>query len=139
MPVDKCPNGKWRIGKGKCMYDSEETAERAYKGYLSTKWSLLLQRAEKVSPRLAAKLQLLAIGWAGKLKWSPNKEKNLAGYNLYYRFGSNSFYNLDNVKEISPKVSEFMLWDIPKGTHMALTAVDKSGNESGLSEEILFS
>jgi len=34
MPVTRCPNGKWRIGSGKCMYPSKEAAERAYRGYL---------------------------------------------------------------------------------------------------------
>ena len=37
MPVHKCPNGKYRIGSGKCMYDSKVKAEKAYKGYLSQK------------------------------------------------------------------------------------------------------
>ena len=35
MPVSKCSNGKWKIGSGKCMYDSKEKAEKAYKGYLA--------------------------------------------------------------------------------------------------------
>ena len=29
MPVTKCPNGKWRIGTGKCMYTTKDHAERA--------------------------------------------------------------------------------------------------------------
>ena len=37
MPVSKCPNGKWKIGSGGCMYDSKEKAEKAYKGYLAKK------------------------------------------------------------------------------------------------------
>jgi len=37
MPVHKCPNGKYRIGSGKCMYDSKAKAESAYKGYLAQK------------------------------------------------------------------------------------------------------
>jgi len=37
MPVHKCPNGKYRIGSGKCMYDSKAKAETAYKGYLAKK------------------------------------------------------------------------------------------------------
>jgi len=37
MPVHKCPNGKYRIGSGKCMYDSKAKAESAYKGYLAKK------------------------------------------------------------------------------------------------------
>ena len=37
MPVSKCPNGKWKIGSGKCMYDSKAKAEKAYKGYMAHK------------------------------------------------------------------------------------------------------
>lgn len=37
MPVTKCPNGKWKIGSGKCMYDSKAKAEKAYKGYKAHK------------------------------------------------------------------------------------------------------
>ncbi|GAB1376880.1 hypothetical protein MASR1M48_17320 [Lactococcus petauri] len=36
MPVKKCPNGKYRIGDGPCMYDSKASADRAYQGYLGT-------------------------------------------------------------------------------------------------------
>lgn len=35
MPVIKCPNGKYRIGSGKCMYTSHEKAVRAYQAYLA--------------------------------------------------------------------------------------------------------
>lgn len=38
MPVKKCDNGKWRIGDGKCMYDTKEDAEKAYVGYLGEKY-----------------------------------------------------------------------------------------------------
>jgi len=37
MPVSKCPNGKYKIGSGKCMYDSKAKAEKAYKGYMAHK------------------------------------------------------------------------------------------------------
>lgn len=37
MPVRKCPNGKWRIGNGPCMYRSREAAEKAYRAYLAKK------------------------------------------------------------------------------------------------------
>lgn len=39
MPVHKCPNGKYRIGSGKCQYDSKAQAEKAYKAYLAKKHS----------------------------------------------------------------------------------------------------
>ena len=37
MPVHKCPNGKYKIGSGGCIYDSKEKAEKAYKGYMAQK------------------------------------------------------------------------------------------------------
>ena len=39
MPVLKCPNGKYRIGQGKCMYKTKAAAERAYRAYLAKKHS----------------------------------------------------------------------------------------------------
>lgn len=38
MPVRSCGGGKWRIGNGKCIYDSKAKAERAFKGYLGSKF-----------------------------------------------------------------------------------------------------
>lgn len=37
MPVKKCSNGKYQIGDGKCMYETKEAANRAYKAYLAKK------------------------------------------------------------------------------------------------------
>ena len=37
MPVRKCKNGKWRIGSGKCKYDTKKDADKAYKAYLAKK------------------------------------------------------------------------------------------------------
>lgn len=39
MPVRKCSNGKWRIGSGKCMYDTKKSAMKSYKAYLAKKHS----------------------------------------------------------------------------------------------------
>jgi len=44
MPVRPCPNGKFRIGSGACIYDDKASAERAYKGYL---WSKYHKRGQK--------------------------------------------------------------------------------------------
>lgn len=35
MPIYACSNGKYRIGEGECMYESRDTAERAYAAYLA--------------------------------------------------------------------------------------------------------
>jgi hypothetical protein len=39
MPCKKCGNDKWRIGDGKCMYDTLEDCRKAYKAYLAKKHS----------------------------------------------------------------------------------------------------
>ena len=38
MPVSKCANGKWRIGKGKCIYPTKAKAVKAFRGYLGAKY-----------------------------------------------------------------------------------------------------
>lgn len=35
MPVALCSNGKYRIGDGDCIYNTEESANEAYRGYLA--------------------------------------------------------------------------------------------------------
>lgn len=35
MPVLRCPNGKWKIGSGPCIFTSKERADRAYVAYLA--------------------------------------------------------------------------------------------------------
>lgn len=37
MPVERCDNGKYRIGSGECMYTSRSSAQRAYVAYLAGK------------------------------------------------------------------------------------------------------
>lgn len=37
MPVSKCPNGKYRIGTGPCIYTSKAKADAAYAAYLAKK------------------------------------------------------------------------------------------------------
>lgn len=36
MPVIKCNNGKWRIGQGSCIYDTEEKANEVWRAILAS-------------------------------------------------------------------------------------------------------
>jgi len=36
MPIYSCDNGKYRIGKGECMYESHASAQRAFIAYLAS-------------------------------------------------------------------------------------------------------
>lgn len=44
MPVIKCSNNKWRIGSGKCMYDTKQKATKAYQAYLAKKHSKTIKK-----------------------------------------------------------------------------------------------
>lgn len=35
MPVIKCGNGKYRIGSGACIYETKESADKAWKAILA--------------------------------------------------------------------------------------------------------
>lgn len=37
MPVLKCQNGKYKIGTGPCVFDTQQKAQRAYRAYLFKK------------------------------------------------------------------------------------------------------
>jgi len=37
MPVHSCPGGKYRIGKGPCIYKTLKAAQAAYRAYLAQK------------------------------------------------------------------------------------------------------
>ena len=46
MPVIRCPKGRYRIGKGKCIYKSKKAAMKAYRGYLGAKFGKYKGRAK---------------------------------------------------------------------------------------------
>ena len=48
MPVLKCPNGKYRIGNGPCVFDTKDMAMKAYRGYLWNKYGTKASQMEWV-------------------------------------------------------------------------------------------
>jgi len=59
MPVHKCPNGKYRIGSGKCMYDSKAKADAAYKAYLAQKHSSKNENIQSIKELIEEELNEL--------------------------------------------------------------------------------
>ncbi len=77
MPVTKCSNGKWKIGSGKCMYDSKEKAEKAYKGYMVKKHMHEMKYEIKISledlEKMDKKLEKVKINIEKVIKNDSNK------------------------------------------------------------------
>ena len=70
------------------------------------------------------------------LAWDPNTEEDLAGYMLYYGTASREYTQRIDVGN----VTEFTISGIDEYTtyFFAATAYDVDGNESGYSEELIY-
>ncbi|MGH7232362.1 MAG: BACON domain-containing protein [Nitrospiraceae bacterium] len=68
------------------------------------------------------------------LSWDPNAESDLAGYKIYFGTASGSYASPVDVGN----VTTFKLINLLRGKiyYFAVTAYDKSGNESGYSNEV---
>lgn len=92
MPVHKCPNGKWRIGSGKCQYDSKEKAERAYRAYLAQKHSdksnevltRILEERIKIREEILSVKHAIIIHILNKMKIG--QELTEEEYSIYSRY-----------------------------------------------------
>lgn len=70
MPVHKCPNGKWRIGRGDCIYTTEEKANEAYRAYLA-------QTYGKEFGKMPVQLKNIVISFISLVKAGANNRKIL--------------------------------------------------------------
>lgn len=78
-----------------------------------------------------------AMGFAGSaiLRWKQNSDSDLAGYRIYFGTRSRSY---GPYVPVGKEVTSYKLNGLSEGKtyYFALTAVDKSGNESGYSNEV---
>lgn len=66
MPINRCENGKYRIGEGECMYTSRDSAERAYAAYLAQEDEKSLELKEETYndyPEAASNNAKRALKW----------------------------------------------------------------------------
>jgi hypothetical protein len=73
--------------------------------------------------------------------WDPNKEPDLAGYQVYYGTAPGSYNNcvdIGNPSKSSSGAMEYTLTALEKGKkyYLALVAYDKTNNKSGFSSEV---
>lgn len=68
MPVHECPNGKWRIGRGKCIYDTKEKANAAYRAYLA-------ETHGKGVGKMPVRLKNIVISFISLVKAGANNRK----------------------------------------------------------------
>jgi predicted small lipoprotein YifL len=90
---------------------------------------------DRFPPQPPTGLVAVQEGKAIRLFWSPNPERDLAGYHVYRRYGSGEWTRVDAVLDPEPLLLDS---GVQAGTHVSyrVTAVDRAGNESGVSETV---
>jgi len=85
-------------------------------------------------PAAPVGLQFILGGKTIELTWTHNTEPDLAGYQVYRAFENNGF---ERIKETQESTS-YSDRNIEPGKHYryAVTAVDRAGNESKMSEPV---
>ncbi len=85
---------------------------------------------------LLAPIQPIARAAEVTVTWNPNTESDLAGYKLYYGCISRQYDHVDDVGNTTTR----SLSSLVEGTtyYITVTAYDQQGNESGYSNEIVF-
>lgn len=69
MPVKKCSNGKWRIGSGKCMYDTKEDAEKAMQGWKASE-SMAEAKSRLTEKKSTVKVTRGMANHVGRVKYT---------------------------------------------------------------------
>jgi len=69
-----------------------------------------------------------------KVRWQPNTEEDLAGYKVYYGLQSRNYFESINSGNVTQQIINNLLTDTLY--YFAVTAYDKSGNESTYSIEV---
>ena len=74
---------------------------------------------------------------AVSLKWTPVQAEDLAGYNLYWRGGAEADKQSSNRKFIEGITDVITGLDYDTFYYFAITSIDKTGNESALSAQVI--
>jgi hypothetical protein len=92
---------------------------------------------DKFAPAVPTGLSYILGARTVELSWTHNSESDLAGYRVYRAFENNNFERITDTRE-STSYSDR---NIEAGKHYryAVTAIDRTGNESKLSEPVVVS
>ena len=89
---------------------------------------------DEFPPAAPTGLQFILGGKSVELTWTHNTEPDMAGYRIYRAFGNNPFERIQDTQE-STSYSDRTI-EPGKQYRYAVTAVDRAGNESKMSEPV---
>ena len=100
--------------------------------------SMAILKEKKMKKQILAIVLTCAVTFAQtvKVKWHLNTEEDLAGYKVYYGLQSRNYFESVNSGNVTQQIINNLLTDTLY--YFAVTAYDKSGNESDYSAEVQF-
>jgi fibronectin type 3 domain-containing protein len=128
--------------------DTETVAGRSYRYRVRTAASpgppfresatseeVVVVAEDRFAPQAPTGLVAVQEATAIRLFWNPNPERDLAGYRIYRRRGSEDWLRIGPDLDAEPL---FLDAEVRAGTHVSyrVTAVDRAGNQSAFSETV---
>jgi hypothetical protein len=125
MPVIKCSNGKYRIGSGACIYDTEDKAHRSWASI-----RVAMNNSYNDYPDSAVNSAKKALKWAEKNGWG-------SCLTATGKARCNQLANRENItRETISRMASFarhlQYKDVPYSEGCGGLAVDAWGGQSGI-------
>ena len=125
MPVIKCSNGKYRIGSGSCIYDTEEKAHRAWA-------AIRVAMADSYNdyPQSAVNAAKRAVAWAEKNGWGSCLTQT--GKARAYQLSRKENITRDTIARMAAFARHLQYKDMPYTKGCGGLAVDAWGGQAGI-------
>lgn len=125
MPVLKCSNGKYRIGGGSCIYETEEAAYRAWA-------AIRVAMADSYNdyPQAAVNAAKRAIAWAEKNGWGSCLTQT--GKSRAHQIANKENITRETISRMASFARHLQYKDVPYSEGCGGLAVDAWGGQAGI-------
>lgn len=125
MPVIKCSNGKYRIGNGSCIFDTEEKAQRAW---AAIRVSMVQSYSDY--PQAAVNAAKRAVAWAEKNGWGTCLTQT--GKARAHMLANQEPISRETISRMASFARHLQYKDVPYSKGCGGLAVDAWGGQAGI-------
>lgn len=125
MPIYKCKNGKYRIGTGACIYDTEEKAQRVWAAVRSSMFESFVDY-----PQSATNSAKRVLAWVEKNGWGSCLTQT--GKARCYQLANREPISRDTISRMASFSRHLQYKDVPYSKGCGGLAVDSWGGQAGI-------
>jgi len=125
MPVMKCKNGKYRIGGGSCIYETEDSAHKAWAGI-----RVAMSNSFTDYPQSATNAARRAIAWAEKNGWGSCL--TATGKARASQLANKEPISRETISRMASFARHLQYKDVPYSEGCGGLAVDAWGGQAGI-------